>query len=88
MYLPDHLFESIGLNDIQFTTITGIVTFQNFNGYWLPIATAQGSVTEFMLTLTGTEKDNLKDHIKTRLPIAFNGEIKLVISILAVKGRR
>jgi len=82
------LFERIGLNDIQFTTIERIATFQNFNDYWLPITSAQGSVTKFMSTLTDAEKDKLKELIKSRLPIAFNGEIKLVISVLAVKGRR
>jgi trans-aconitate methyltransferase len=82
------LFEKIGLNDIQFTTIEKVATFQDFNDYWLPISNAQGSVTKFMSTLTDTEKDELKEHIRGRLPIAFNGEIKLVISAIAVKGRR
>jgi trans-aconitate methyltransferase len=80
------LFESLGLKDVQCTTIERIATFQDFNDYWLPIASAQGSVTEYMSTLTDTEKDKLKENIKRRLPIAFNGEIKLIISALAVKG--
>jgi len=80
------LFERIGLNSVQFTTIERIATFQNFDDYWLPIASAQGSVTEFMSTLTEAEKDKLKENIKRRLPIAFNGEIKLIICALAVKG--
>jgi hypothetical protein len=80
------LFERLGLNDVQFTTIERIATFQNFNDYWLPIASAQGSVTEFMSTLTEAEKDKLKENVKRRLPIAFNGEIKLIISALAIKG--
>jgi len=71
---------------VQFTTIERIATFQDFDDYWLPIASAQGSVTEFISTLTETEKENLKENIKRRLPIAFNGEIKLVINALAVKG--
>ena len=80
------LFERLELKDVQFTTIERIATFQNFDDYWLPIASAQGSVTEFMSTLTETEKDELKENLRRRLPIAFNGEIKLIISALAVKG--
>jgi SAM-dependent methyltransferase len=82
------LFEGIGLNDIQFTTIERIATFQNFDDYWLPIISAQGSVTEFISTLKEAEKEKLKEHLKRKLPIAFNGEIKLVISVLAAKGRK
>ncbi len=80
------LFEDLDLTDVQFTNIERIATFQNFDDYWLPIASAQGSVTEFISTLTGTEKGNLKENIRRRLPIAFNGEIKLVINALAIKG--
>jgi trans-aconitate methyltransferase len=80
------LFELLGLNEVQFTTIERIATFRNFDDYWLPIASAQGSVTEYISTLAEKEKDRLKETIKRRLPIAFNGEIKLIISALAVKG--
>lgn len=80
------LFRRLDLSDIQFTTMERIATFHNFNDYWLPIASAQGSVTEFMSTLTDAGKDTLKESIKRRLPISSNGEIKLIISALAVKG--
>lgn len=80
------LFKTIGLTDVQFTAIEHIATFRDFDDYWLPIASAQGSVTEFISTLTDAQKSDLKAIIKQRLPIAFNGEIKLIISALAVKG--
>lgn len=80
------LFEELNLYDVQCTTIEKIATFENFDDYWLPIASAQGSVTEFMSTLTETERDELKENLKRRLPIALNSEIKLIISALAVKG--
>lgn len=82
------LFESLNLKEVQFTTMERIATFRNFDDYWLPIASAQGSVTEYISTLTESEKDSLKGCVKRRLPIAFNGEIKLIISALAVSGVR
>jgi UDP-N-acetyl-D-mannosaminuronate dehydrogenase len=39
-----------------------------------------------MTILTTEEKDNLKENIRRRLPIALHGEIKLIINALAVKG--
>jgi SAM-dependent methyltransferase len=80
------LFESLGLTHVEFTNLERIAMFQNFDDYWLPIASAQGSVTEFISILTEKEKDNLKETIRRRLPIALNGEIKLIINALAVKG--
>lgn len=82
------LFESLDLTDVQFTNLERIATFKNFDDYWLPIASAQGSVTEFMSTLTEAEKERLKENLKHRLPTAFNGEIKLIINALAIKGSK
>jgi SAM-dependent methyltransferase len=81
-----NLFESLGLTNVAFTNLERIATFQNFDDYWLPIASAQGSVTEFISMLTEKEKDNLKETIRSRLPFALSGEIKLIINALAIKG--
>jgi phospholipid N-methyltransferase len=80
------IFKTLGLTDVAFTNIESIATFRDFDDYWLPIASAQGSVTEFISTLSVSKKNDLKEILRHRLPIALNGEIKLVINALAVKG--
>jgi ubiquinone/menaquinone biosynthesis C-methylase UbiE len=82
------LFERAGLKNVTFTNLERIATFHHFDDYWLPIASAQGSVTEFISLLTVDEKEKLKQLLKQRLPIAHNGEIKLIINALAVKGTK
>jgi trans-aconitate methyltransferase len=82
------LFQSAGLTNIRFTTLERIATFQSFDDYWLPIASAQGSVTEFMSSLNDPQTQKLKELLKQRLPIAINGEIKLIINALAIAGTR
>jgi trans-aconitate methyltransferase len=80
------LFKSLGLTEIEVTNIERIATFDGFDDYWEPIAAAQGSVTEFMNTLSSGQKADLKETVRKRLPIAANGEIKLVLNALAIKG--
>jgi hypothetical protein len=80
------LFRSIGLQDIKFITIQQIAAYNDFDDYWNPIVTAQGSVTEFMSLLSEKEKQDLKEVLRRKLPIARNGDFKLIVTALAVKG--
>ena len=80
------LFKTLGLMDVEFTNIESIATFKDFDDYWIPIVAAQGSVAEFISTLSAIQKKDLENIIRHRLPIALNGEIKLIINALAVKG--
>lgn len=82
------LLEGLGLKQVRAITIEQIATFKDFDDYWSPIATAQGSVTEFLSSLTVSQEDMLRENLRRRLPVALNGEIKLVISALAVKGTK
>lgn len=82
------LFRSVDLSNIRFTKIEKIATFRDFDDYWLPIASAQGSVTEFLDTLNEGKKNDLKALVKSRLPMSLNGEIKLILSALAIEGRK
>jgi hypothetical protein len=82
------LFRSIGLSKIEFTVIEKIATFKNFDDYWNPLLAAQGSLTEFLSLLDEKEKNYLKGVLRHKLPIALNGEIKLIISALCVKGMK
>jgi len=82
------LLQELNLEDIQFSSIDKIATFNNFDDYWLPIAAAQGSVSEFINLLTPDEIAEVKQSIKRKLPIAANGQIKMVISSLAVKAQK
>jgi hypothetical protein len=54
----------------------------------LPIASAQGSVTAFISSLRDNQKRDLRELLKQRLPIAINGEIKLIINALGIAGTR
>jgi SAM-dependent methyltransferase len=81
-----NLATSLGLTDIEITDIERIALFRDFDNYWEPIVTAQGSVTEFIASSSNGEVESIRERLKQRLPIASNGEIKLVINALAVKG--
>ncbi len=82
------LFESLNLSNIKFVNIERIASYVNFEDYWLPIKSAQGSVAEFLTTLTPDQIMKLRDLLRSRLPISSNGELKLIISALAIEGRK
>ena len=82
------LFESLKLSHVKISNIESIATYVDFEDYWLPIKSAQVSVAEFLATLTSNEIMMLGDHLRSRLPISSNGEIKLIISALAIEGTK
>lgn len=63
-----HFLTSLELDQIRLTTIKGIATFQDFEDYWRPLLSAQGSVGEFLRGIELEKIQDLERLVKLQLP--------------------
>ena len=87
---PDALtacFSACGLVDVGVTALDVDMRFRDFDDYWLPFLGGQGPAPAFATSLAEAERDRLRDLIRSRLPAAPDGSIRLVRRAWAVRGR-
>ncbi|MEO8456509.1 MAG: methyltransferase domain-containing protein [Chloroflexota bacterium] len=88
---PDALataFASTGLRDTETRAIDVETTFRDFDDYWTPFLGGQGSAPSYVATMSDTQRDRLRDHLRTTLPIEADGSIRLIARAWAARGTR
>ena len=80
------LFSDAGLEHIQCRAIDVVAQFSNFDDYWLPFLGGQGTVASYAMGLSEEHRNELRESIKARLPIAANDSISILLRAWAVKG--
>jgi len=82
------LFAEAGLTDVAVRAIDIPAAFENFDDYWAPFLGGTGSAPKYCVSLSEDARANLRDVIRSRLPIGPDGEILLAVRAWAVKGRK
>lgn len=88
---PDRLqelFASVGLRDVEVTGIEVPARFTSFDDFWLPFLGAQGSVSKYLRSLSGEQRDAMQAYLREALPIQRDQSIDLVARAWAVKSFR
>lgn len=80
------LFAGAGLREVEVRPIDVPTRFRDFDDYWSPFLGGQGPAPGYAMSLSATERDRLRDHLRARLPIAGDGSIALVARAWAVRG--
>ena len=84
----EELFRDAGLENVQSTAIDVPAHFQDFDDYWLPFLGGQGTVASYAMSLSEEHRNELRERIRARLPIAVDGSIRMLLRAWGVKGRR
>lgn len=66
-----------GLLDVRATSIDIQTKFVDFDDYWRPFLGGQGPAPAYAMSLNETTRARLRDMIRRRLPIEWNGSIAL-----------
>jgi SAM-dependent methyltransferase len=82
------LFEDAGLERVKVRSIEIATEFHDFEDYWMPFLGGQGSAPGYVRTLSEEARQALRSQIKTGLPIALDGSIRLIARAWAVRGYR
>ncbi|HEV8401473.1 MAG TPA: methyltransferase domain-containing protein [Candidatus Limnocylindrales bacterium] len=80
-------FEGAGLSTVETSAITVPTTFIDFDDYWTPFLRATGPAPAYVASLDDDARSALRDRLRSSLPIAPDGGIRLVARAWAVRGR-
>lgn len=81
-------FASAGLQDIDVRAIDAATVFPDFDDFWSPFLSGQAPAPSYNMSLTEEKRGELRELIRSRLPIKQDGSIRLVARAWAARGRR
>jgi SAM-dependent methyltransferase len=84
----EELFAATGLVTISVRPIDVPTRFRDFDDYWTPFLGGQMPAPSFAMSLNEERRNMLRDQIRARLPVAFDGSINLIARAWAVRGEK
>ncbi len=82
------LFTQAGLHQVETRAIDVPTVFHDFDDYWTPFLSGQGPAPGYVMSLPEQQRAELRESLRSQLPIASDGSIALIARAWAVKGRR
>jgi SAM-dependent methyltransferase len=82
------LFEDAGLAAVRTRTIDIATHFQDFDDFWFPFLGGTGTAPTYTMSLSEEQRSNLRENLRSRLPVETDGGIRLIARALAVSGTR
>jgi hypothetical protein len=82
------LMTRVGLQSVEVCAIDIETRFRNFDDYWRPFLGGQGAAPSYVAALEEHARQQLRDALHQRLPVAADGSIPLQARAWAVKGMR
>jgi ubiquinone/menaquinone biosynthesis C-methylase UbiE len=79
-------FQDAGLADIEVEPIDVPTVFRDFDDYWQPFLMSTAPAPRHAMSLSDTDRANLRERIRARLPIADDGSIPLTARAWAVRA--
>ncbi|MBA2276823.1 MAG: class I SAM-dependent methyltransferase [Chloroflexia bacterium] len=81
-------FHGAGLGDVVVRAIDVPTVFRDFDDYWTPFLGGQGAAPAYTMSLSEDRRAALRERIRSRLPFAPDGSIRLTARAWAVRGSR
>ena len=80
------LFLDAGLRAVAVRDITIPTVFRDFDDYWLPFLGKQGAAPTYLASLDDAAREQIRERLRARLPVAADGSIALTARAWAVQG--
>jgi SAM-dependent methyltransferase len=81
------LFRSVGLHDVEVRAVDTPTVFKDFDDYWTPFLNGEAPAQKYTAALSADRRAELRERLKTTLPVTGNGSIPLIARSWAAKGR-
>jgi SAM-dependent methyltransferase len=82
------LFWDAGLRRTETRAVDVPTVFHSFDDYWAPFLGGQGPAPSYAMSLGEDHRRELRELIRSRLPIKSDGGIELIARAWAVRGER
>lgn len=86
---PDALaaaFRTAGLKGPETAAIDVPTDFAGFDDYWSPFLGGQGPAPAYVMALPEEARARLRDHVRSRLPVAPDGTLRLTARAWAIRA--
>ena len=80
------LFAQVGLREVEVRPIDVATDFRDFDDYWSPFLGGQGPAPGYAVSLSQDHRGELRERIRSELPIAKDGSIHLIARAWAARG--
>jgi SAM-dependent methyltransferase len=77
-----------GLEQVTACALDITTRFENFDDYWQPLLTGQGSAPNYLATRDELTRGAIRERLRASLPLSSGGAIELPARAWAVRGRR
>jgi ubiquinone/menaquinone biosynthesis C-methylase UbiE len=84
----EDMFTDAGLTGVQSQPIVVPTVFRDFDDYWTPFTSGQGPAPAYAMSLPTSQRDELRELLRDRLPAAADATISLTARAWAVRGNR
>lgn len=75
-----------GLRKVEVESLVVPTTFEGFDDYWRPFLGGQAPAPSYAMSLSGKDRDRLRESLRARLPVDTDGRIRLTARAWAVRG--
>lgn len=82
------LFRAAGLQNVQVRSIDVRTRFADFDDYWSPFLGGQGPAPSYATSLPDERRAELRERLRSDLPMRSDGSIHLIARAWAVRGTR
>lgn len=82
------LWRNVGLTAVETRAIEISTHFKDFQDYWTPFLGGQGPAPAYVTALAEEQRDRLRRRVRSALPVAEDGSIRLTARAWAVRGLR
>lgn len=82
------LFKQAGLREVEVRPIDVATDFRDFDDYWSPFLGGQGPAPGYAVSLSEARRAELRERVRSKLPIARDGSIHIIARAWAAKGRK
>jgi SAM-dependent methyltransferase len=83
----EQFFTEAGLADVEVRAIDVPTVFRDFDEYWSPFLGGQGPAPGYATSLTDERRAELRERIRSDLPVSEDGSIHLIARAWAARGR-
>jgi SAM-dependent methyltransferase len=83
-----NLFADAGLQDVSVRAVDVETKFRDFNDFWTPFLGGQGPAPSYLAALTEEKKNELREHLRTKLPAMDDRSIHLIARAWMAQGRK
>ena len=80
------LFENAKFSSTTVESIEIETNFKNFDDYWKPFLGGQGPAPTYVLSLSESDRNRLRDNLHDNLPMREDGSIPMIARVWAAKS--